>query len=99
MELNIPFYVRLHSSGPNNTSHTAFLDHLCAYTGETSNSPQVFKVVIVDKEYKEYKKEYKDMTTYITEDGYCLWPICVTVCTEEEYNTERKLNYIPLIFN
>lgn len=91
MELNIPFYVKLSSSGPNNTSSTKHLDHLTAVY-KSEKSPQVFKVVINDVEDKYG-------TTYITEDGYCLWPSCVQMCTEQEYMEERNLTFIPLIFN
>lgn len=91
MELNTPFYVKLSESGPNNSQNINYLHHLMAVYKD-KKSPQLFKVVIIDEEDKYG-------TTYITEDGYCLWPSCVQMCTEQEYMEERNLTFIPLIWN
>jgi hypothetical protein len=98
MELNTPFYVKITGCGPNNTSHPLHKDTKLAYFNGNKTSPktfQTFKIVKVDNINTSHNK----LPTYLTEDGYCLWSFCVQDCTEEEYNTERKLNFILLIFN
>jgi len=94
MKHKLPFYVVISRSGPNNSGHPNYKTSAIYKDGQ-----QYFKVVDISTNKEHGNTE--NHVTYITEDGYHLWSMCVNEVSEQEYITNRGLELIhePQIFN
>jgi hypothetical protein len=78
-------YVKIATSGPNNTKHP---EHVSV--ARRNLGYQVFKVLRED--YSTSSKVILATHTYICESGYTLWSSCVDEATFDEYCLDRNLD-------